>query len=110
MIVTTCITAQRCADSFNKTTHSKRTYRVSDDDFDVLFTNAVMPMSRIHCLTLCTTNRTSTYYDSNTRRCRCQGLCVSYNPVSTGTNYIEKYYIPGTSACIHFNMSFLSSF
>ena len=93
-----------------KNTYTRTTYRVSDEDFNSLFTDAVVTTSRIHCVTLCTTNQTNTYYDSNTRRCSCQELCVSYNPVSTGTNYIEKYYIPGTSLNTHSKMSFFSSF
>ena len=95
MIVTSCTAAQRCADSSNMNTYNKTTYRVSDENFDSLFTDAVVTTSSIHCATLCTTNRTNTYYESNTRRCSCQSLCASYSPVSTGTNFVEKYSIPG---------------
>ena len=97
MIVTSCTAAQRCADSFNKNTYNKTTYRVSDEDFDSLFTDAVVTTSSIHCVTLCTTNRTNAYYESITRRCSCQGLCVSYSPVDIGTNYVEEYHIQGMS-------------
>ena len=110
MIVTSCTAAQRCANSSSTYTYTRTTYRVSDEDFNSLFTNAVVTTSRIHCVTLCTTNQTNTYYDSNTRRCSCQELCVSYNPVSTGTNYVEKYYIPRKSSNTHSKMSFFSSF
>ena len=112
MIITSCTAAQRCADSSNKHLYSKTTYRVSDEDFDSLFTDAVGTTSSIHCITLCTTNGTNSYYENNTRRCSCQGLCVSYSPVSTGTNYVEKYYIPRTSKLLRTqsNMSSFSSF
>ena len=104
MIVTSC------AASLTKDTYTGTTFRVSDEDFDCLFTNAVVTKSIIHCLTLCTRNQTNAYYESNTRRCRCQDWCSSYNPVSTGRNYIEKYYIPGKTLSTHSNMSSLSSF
>ena len=91
MIVTSCTAAQRCADSSNKHLYSKTRYRVSNEDYNSLFTDAVVPASRIHCLTLCSTNSTNMYYEGNTRQCRCQGFCASYNLVSTGTNYVEKY-------------------
>ena len=109
MIVTSCTAAQRCADSANKNTYNRTTYRVSDEDFNNLFTDAVVTTSSVHCLTLCTTDRTTTsiYYDSNTRRCSCQDWCASYNPVSSGTNYVEKYYIPGKYLSTHSKMSFL---
>ena len=112
MIVTSCTAAQRCADSTNKNTYTRTTYRVSDDDFNSLFTDAVVTMHKIHCLTLCTTNPTTIYYDSNTRRCSCQELCVSYSPVTTGTNYVDKYSAQGKPLCInfYFNMSSLISF
>ena len=111
MIVTSCTAAQRCADSTINNKYHRTTYRVSDEDFNSLFTNTVVTTSKIHCLTLCTTNPTTIYYDSNTRRCSCQELCVSYNPVSTGTNYVEKYNAQGKPLCMnfYFNMSFLSS-
>ena len=99
-----------CAASLTKDTYTGTTFRVSDEDFDSLFTDAVVTMSSIHCLTLCTRNRTDTYNDSNTRRCRCQGLCVSYSPVLSGRNYVEKYYIPSKSLSTHSEKSFLSSF
>ena len=110
LIVTSCTAAQRCADSSNKHLYSKTTYRVSDEDFDSLFTDAVVTTSRIHCITLCTATGTTSYYESNTRRCSCQGLCASYDPVSTGTNYVEKYYISGKTMRTHSNMSSLSFF
>ena len=110
MIVTSCTAAQRCADSSSKYTYTGTKYRVSDEDFENLFTDAVVTTSSIHCVTLCTRNQTNTYYDSNTRRCRCQGVCLSYRPVSTGTNYVEKYYNPGKSLNTHSNMSFLGLF
>ena len=91
LIVTTCTAAERCADLSNKNTYNRTTYRVSDEDFDSLFTDAVVTTSRIHCLTLCT----NIFYKSNTGRCSCQDWCAPYNPVTTGTNYVEKYYIPG---------------
>ena len=90
LIVTSCTAAQRCADSSNMNTYNRTTYRVSDEDFDSLFTDAVVTRSSIHCLTLCLTNHTNMYYESNSRRCSCQGLCVSYHPVTTGTNYVEN--------------------
>ena len=99
MIVTSCIA------SLTKEAYNRTTYRVSDEDYDSLFTDAVVTMSSIHCLTLCTRNQTNTYYESNTRRCRCQELAVSYNPVSTGRNFVEKYYIPCKSLNIYFSMS-----
>ena len=95
MIVTSCTAAQRCADSYSKNTYTRTTYRVSDEDFNSLFTDAVVTTSSIHCVTLCTTNQTNTYYESNTRRCSCQELCTLYSPVLTGTNYVDKYYITG---------------
>ena len=110
MIVTSCTAAQRCADSSNKNTYTRTTYRVSDEDFNSLFTNAVVTTSKINCLNLCRANRTNTYYESNTKRCRCQGVCIMFNPVSAGRNYVEKYYISGKSLSIHSNMSFLSYF
>ena len=94
IIVTLCAAAQRCTDSSNMNTHNRTPYRVSDEDFDILFTNAVVTTSRFHCITLCSTNRTNTYYESSTRRCSCQGLCFSCSPVSTGTNYVEQYFLP----------------
>ena len=99
MIVTSC-TASLTKEAYNRTT-----FRVSDEDFNSLFANAVVKMSSIHCLTLCTRNQTNTYYESNTRRCRCQELGVSYNPVSTGRNNVEKYYIPCKSLNIYPSMS-----
>ena len=104
MIVTSC------SASLTKDTYTGTTFRVSDEDFDSLFTNAVVTKSSIHCLTLCTRNQTNAYYESNTRRCRCQAVYVSYNPVMTGRNYVEKYYISCKSLNIRSNMSFLSSF
>ena len=101
-----------CTASLTKDTYTWTTFRVSDEDFNSLFTDAVVTMSSIHCLTLCTRNRTNMYYDSNTRRCRCQGTCASYSPVSTGRNYVEEYYIPPTckSLNMHSNMSSFCSF
>ena len=99
MIVTSC------SASLTKDTYTGTTFRVSDEDFDCLFTNAVVTMSSIHCLTLCTRNQTNAYYENNTRRCRCQESCVLYHPVLTGRNYVEKYYIPGKTLNIHANMS-----
>ena len=110
LIVTSCTAAQRCADLSNKNTYNRTTYRVSDEDFDSLFRKAVVTTSRIHCLSLCTTNRTNAFYESNTRRCSCQGLCPSYNPVSSGTNYVVKYSIPGMSLIIPSNMLVLTLF
>ena len=114
MIVTSCTAAQRCANSTINNKYHRTTYRVSDEDFNSLFTDAVVTMHRIHCLPLCTTNPTTTtiYYDNSTRLCSCQELCVSYNPVTTGTNYVEKYNAQGKPLCINFysNMSFLRSF
>ena len=110
MVVISCTAAQRCADSSNNHLYSKETYRVSDEDFDSLLTDAVVTTSSIYCLTLCITNRTNSYYESNTRRCRCQIVCPPHNPVSTGTNYVEKYYISGKTISTHFNMSSLSFF
>ena len=112
LIITSCTVtaAQQCADLSHKNIYNKTTYLVSDEDFDNLFRKAVVTTSRIHCLSLCTTNRTNAFYESNTRRCSCQGLCPSYNPVSSGTNYVEKYSIPGMSLIIHYNMLVLSSF
>ena len=99
IIVASCTAAQQCADSSN--TYNRTTYRVSDEDFSNLFTDAGVTTSSIHCLTLCITNHTTTYYESNRNRCRCQGLCVSYSPVSTGTNYVERYSAQGKSLNIH---------
>ena len=110
MIVTSCTAAQRCADSSNKHLYNKESYRVSDEDFDSLFTDAVVTTSRIHCLTLCTANRTDSRYESNTGRCRCLIVCPPHNAVSTGTNYVEKYYISGKTISTHSNMSSLSFF
>ena len=114
MIVISCTAAQRCADSSNINTHmyNRTTFRVSDEDFYSLFANAVVTTSSIHCVTLCARNPTNTYYESNTRRCRCQGLCVSYYPVLTGTNCVEKFSALGKSLCInfHFYMSSLCCF
>ena len=109
MIVTSCTAAQRCANSSNKNTYTMITYRVSDEDFDNLFTDAVVTMSSIHCLILCATYQTNTYYDTTTRRCSCQELCASYSPVSTGSNHVEKYYIPGKVLKIHSIMTIFSS-
>ena len=112
MIVTSCTAAQRCADSSSINTYTRTTYRVSDEDFDNLFTDADVTTSKIHCLTLCTTNRTNAYYDSNTRRCSCQDRCALYSPVITGTNYVDKFNTEGKPLCMNFqsNISFLSSF
>ena len=110
LIVTSCTAAQRCADSSNKNTYTRTTYRVSDEDFDSLITNSVVTTSCIHCATLCSYNRTNAYYESNTSRCRCQVGCPPYYPVSTGTNYVETYYISGKTLSTHSNMSSLSSF
>ena len=112
LIVTSCTAAQRCAESSNKNTYGKKTYRVSDEAFHSLFTDAVVTTSRIHCLTLCTRNHTNAYYVSSTRRCRCHELCVSYSPISTGANYIEKFNALDKSLCmtLHSNMSSLCSF
>ena len=97
MIVTSCTAAQQCANSFNKNTYNETKYRVSDEDFSNLFTNAVVTTSKVHCLTLCIANHTNTYYESNRNRCSCLGLCVSYSPVTTGTNYVERYSTQGKS-------------
>ena len=110
LIVTSCTAAQRCSDSSNKHLYNRTTYRVSDEDFGNLFTDAVVTTSTIHCLTLCSTNRTNTFYESNTSRCSCQDWCISYSHVTTGTNYVEKCYIPGETLGIYSNMAFLSSF
>ena len=59
-----------CTASLTKDTYTGTTYRVSDEDFDALFTDAVVTRSSVHCLTLCTTNRTNIYYDIN----RCHGV------------------------------------
>ena len=112
MIVTSCTAAQRCADSTINNKYHRITYRVSDEDFDNLFTDAVVTTSSFDCVTLCTTNQTNTYYDSNTRRCSCQDRCALYSPVITGTNYVDKFNTEGKPLCMNFqsNMSFLSSF
>ena len=94
LIVTSCTAAQQCANSSNENTYNKTTYPVSDEEFDSLFTGAVVTTFRVHCFTLCSTNRTTTYYESNTSRCRCQELDISCGSVSTGRHYVEKYYIP----------------
>ena len=107
MIVTLCTVAQQYANSSSKYTYTGTTYRVSDEDFCSFFTDADVTTSRIHCLSLCTTNRTNQYYDSNTSY-RCPKLCVLYNPVTSGTNSEEKYYIPGKTLSIYYNMLFLS--
>ena len=104
MIVTSCTAL------LTKDTYTGTTFRVSDEDFDRLFTNAVVTMSSIHCLTLCTRNQTNAYYESNTRRCRCQAVYASYSPVLTGRNYVEKYYIPCKSLNFHSKKLLLSSF
>ena len=106
MIVTA---GQQCADSFIIKTYNRTTYRVSDEDFDSLFTEAVVTRFRIYCVTLCSTNNTNMFYESNTRRCSCQGMCPPYNPVSTGTNYVEKYSAQGKPLNINSNLSTLSS-
>ena len=110
MIVTSCTSAQRCADSFITNTYNRTTYRVSDEDFDTLFTDASLTRSKIHCLSLCSTYRTNSYYDRSSRQCRCEGWFASYSPVSSGTNYVEKYSITGMSLNISSNMSSLSFF
>ena len=69
IIVTSCTAAQRCADLSNMNTYNRTTYRVSDEDFHSLFTDAVVTTSSTHCVTLCATNRTNIYYESNTRQC-----------------------------------------
>ena len=107
MIVTLCTAVQQYANSSSKDTCTGTTFRVSDEDFCSLFTDAVVTTSKIHCLSLFTTSCTNPYYDSNTS-CRCQKLCVLYNPVTGGTNYEEKYYIPGKTLNIYYNMLFLS--
>ena len=83
MIVTSCAAAQRCADSSNKNTYTRTTYRVSDEDFNSLFTDAGVTTSSIYCLTLCATYQTNTYYETTTRRCSCQGVCASYSQECT---------------------------
>ena len=109
IIVTSCTASHCSADSFIINTYNRTTYRVSDEDFDSLFTDAVVTRSRIYCITLCTTNNTNTFYESNSRRCSCQGICPSYNPVTTGTNYVEKYNAQGKPLNINSDMSTLSS-
>ena len=110
IIVASCTAAQRCANSSNMNTYNKKTYHVSGLAFDRLFTDAVVTRSRTHCLTLCIANGTNAYYESNRNRCRCQGLCVSYTPVSTGRNYVERYSAHGKSLNIHPTMLLLSYF
>ena len=109
LIVISCTAAQQCADSSNKHLYSKATYRVSDEDFESLFTDAVVTTSSIYCVTFCITNRTDSYFENNTRRCRCQASCASYDPVSIGTNFVEKHYIPSTSKLLR-TQSKMSSF
>ena len=75
----------------NKDVYDKTTYRVSDEDRDSLFTNAVVSLSTIHCLTMCTTNGTIAYFESNSRRCRCAEGCVTHRAVNTGRNYVDRY-------------------
>ena len=108
MVVTSCTAAQLCGDSLNKNTYNRTTYRVSDEDFDSLFTDAVVTRSSIHCVTLCTTNSTNTFYESNTRICSCQDWWTSYSPVSTGTNHLEKHRAQGRLLfrCWSFMISF----
>ena len=102
LIVTSCTAAQRCDDSFNINTYTRSTYHVSEDDYNSIFTNAVVTTSKIHCLSLCSTYRTDSYYDRNSRRCCCQGWIPSFSPVSSGTNYVEKYIAQGESLNIYF--------
>ena len=97
LIATSCTAAHCSADSFILKTYTRTTYRVSDEDFHSLFTDAVVTKSKIYCLTLCAIDSTNIYYESSTRRCNCQEWCPLYSPVTTGTNYVEKYSIPGMS-------------
>ena len=95
MILTSCTAAQQCTDSFILKKSTRTRYRVSDEDFHSLFTNAVVTRSSIHCLTLCTRNQTTTYFERNTRRCRCERFSVLYDAVTTGTHYVEKRNVQG---------------
>ena len=77
MIVTSCTAAQRCDDLFNMNTYNRTTDRVSDEDFDSLFTDASLTRFKIHCLSLSSTYRTDSYYMKATQEDVAVRDCVS---------------------------------
>ena len=82
-------------------TFNKNSILVSDIDFDDMFTDAVNQRSSIRCIAMCLLGDTdiypNTYYDDNTGRCSCRGVCASYDTEPTNTNHVVRYIIGGMS-------------
>ena len=69
----------------------KNTIRVSDVDYDTMFTDAGTIKSRMRCIAMCITSDSNTYYDVDTGQCSCQSTGSTYSPVTTGSNYVDTY-------------------
>ena len=84
---------QLCSTTIQHNIYNKDTTRVSDGDYDTMFTDAGTTKSRMRCIVMCITSDSNTYYDVNTGQCSCQSSCTAgtYTPVNTGSNYVETY-------------------
>ena len=70
---------------------SRTILRLTDADFDSLFTNAAVAKSRMRCIAFCLLSDTNTYYDESTRRCTCSASCYVGYSMTTGGNYVLRY-------------------
>ena len=67
-------------------------YRLSDSDFQAMFSNAEVMESKIRCVVVCIHSVTSiTYYDDVTGRCVCQSESYAGDVITTGSNYMSQY-------------------
>ena len=81
---------QLCFTTIQHKIYNANTIRVSDGDYDTMFTDAGTTKSRMRCIVMCITSDSNTYYDVNTRQCSCQSACTDAT-YRTGSNVVEKY-------------------
>ena len=88
----TCISTAANPPNTNSNTYCSRTIlRLTDTDFDSLFTNAAVAKSRMRCIAICLLSDTNTYYDESTGRCTCSTSCYVGYSMTTGGNYVLRY-------------------
>ena len=93
MIIVACyiiLEIQLCSTTIQHKIYNKDTIRVSDGDYDTMFTDAGATKSRMRCIAMCITSDSNTYYDVDTGQCSCQSACTDAT-YTTGSNVVEKY-------------------